>query len=239
MGLLKDTMMCQHHIAVSDEQEDKLLAYLRGIMEVNKNINLTRILSEESGIVLHIEDSLAALPYIENAPSGVYVDLGTGGGFPGVPVHIMSGRKTVLVDSVQKKLRAIEPVIRSIGIEDGVSYYAGRIEDLARKHRGEFAIATARALTSLPALLELSSPLLIKGGRLICFKAQPSAEELHDADYVASLVGLELVKDESFLLSDESQRRFLVYEKVGKGKIKLPRNIGMAQKHPLSERNNR
>ena len=142
-----------------DEQtRDQLDRYLELILEANKGINLTRIDSLEQARILHIEDSLSALTELSAAPEGLYGDLGSGGGFPGIPLAIASGRQTVLVDSVQKKMRALESVIAELGLSDQVSTYAGRIEDLSIERKAEFSVLTARALSRLDSLLELASP---------------------------------------------------------------------------------
>lgn len=233
MGALKDIMRNQHGQDISEHDEDLLMADLRAIMKVNETMNLTRIVSEEAGIVLHLEDSLAGLPFVNQAPDGAYADLGTGGGFPGIPLCIMTGRDTLLVDSVQKKVRALEGVVEDLGISDKVSGYAGRIEDLALDRKGEFSVITARALSSLSSLMELACPLLKKHGYLVCYKAQPTEDEVNQAKSLQGLLEMELVCDESFLLSDGSHRRIFVFEKVGKPHVKLPRRMGMAQKNPL------
>ena len=111
--------------------------------------------------------------------------------------------------------------------------YAGRIEDLAKERKGQFSVLTARALSSLPSLMELASPLLKKGGRLICYKAQPTDEEVENALGIQELVGLRLECDQTFRLSDGSTRRIFVFEKTGTPRIKLPRRIGLAQKESL------
>lgn len=233
MGALQDAMRSQHGMDITDEQERLLMADLRAIIEVNETMNLTRIVSEEDGIVLHLEDSLTGLPYINDAPDGLYGDLGTGGGFPGIPLCIMTGRRTVLVDSVGKKVRALEGVAERLGLAGRIEGYAGRIEDLGLEKKGAFSVVTARALSSLPSLLELACPLLRKGGRLICYKAQPSDDELQAAADIEGLLGMRKVAHDSFFLSDGSTRCVIVFEKVEKPHIKLPRRVGMAQKNPL------
>lgn len=233
MGRLADIMEQDHGIILDEHQEELLMADLHAIMKVNETMNLTRILSEEGGIVLHLEDSLTGLPFVNAAPAGRYADLGTGGGFPGVPMRIMTGRETLLVDSVQKKVRAVQGVAEEIGIGEGVDIYAGRIEDLALDCPGEFAVVTARALSALGSLMELASPLLKKGGRLVCYKAQPSDEELAIAEGIQQKVGMKIVERSDFALSDGSTRCIFVIEKVGKPQVKLPRRVGLAQKDPL------
>lgn len=208
--------------------------YLDLILEANKVTNLTRITSKEEGMILHIEDSLAGLEEINVAPAGLYGDLGTGGGFPGVPLAIVTGRKTVLVDSVQKKIKILSEIVEQLGLSNQISTYAGRIEDLAEKKRGTFSVLTARALSQLGSLLELSSPLLKNGGRLICYKANISEEEFNHALELQKKLAMKFVSRKDFVLSDGiTHRCLIVFEKNGKPEIKLPRKMGFAQKRPL------
>ena len=86
MGTLRDILATRHGIDITEQQEQLLFDDLHAIMEINKTMNLTRILSEEDGAVLHLEDSVLGLPYVNDAPVGLYGDLGTGGGFPGIPL---------------------------------------------------------------------------------------------------------------------------------------------------------
>lgn len=218
-------------------QEKLIEKYLDLVLEANKTINLTRITDRSQAEILHIEDSLVALDEINACPEGLYADLGTGGGFPGVPVAISTGRRTILVDSVKKKVNTLASIIDELGLNEQIGVYAGRIEDLAKTNRGEFSLLTARALSQLVSLLELSSPLLKQGGRLVCYKANVSSEELEQALDIQSLVGMKLISDRSVLLSDGvTNRRILVFEKYRPEKIKLPRRVGLAQNNPLKPR---
>lgn len=218
-------------------ESDLTHRYLTSILEANKLVNLTRITDPQEAERLHIEDSLVGLPEMEEAPDGVYGDLGSGGGFPGVPLALATGRETVLVDSVKKKMAVVEGVLEDLQLNDRITTYKGRIEELAVDRPGSFAVLTARALSRLVSLLELSSPLLSRGGRLICYKAQLTDEELEEARAVESLLGMKLVSLRETVLSDgETRRVIVVFEKVGKARLKLPRRIGMAQKNPLQPR---
>ena len=208
--------------------------HLDEVIEMNRKINLTRVVDRESALVLHVEDSLSAFPEFSEAPSGPYADLGSGGGFPGVTLSIASGRKVLLVDSVWKKMRAMDSIVSDLGLQDSVSTYAGRIEDLSNERRGNFAVLTARALTAMPSLIELACPLLQKGGRLICYKGSNYEEELERALRIQDKLGMKLVSQRFFDLSDGSARSIFVFEKVAKPKIKLPRRVGMAQNNPLA-----
>ncbi|MCR2034034.1 16S rRNA (guanine(527)-N(7))-methyltransferase RsmG [Adlercreutzia mucosicola] len=211
--------------------------YLDLILEANKTTNLTRITSRDEALVLHIEDSLVGLEEVSEAPEGLYGDLGSGGGFPGVPLALATGRETVLVDSVKKKMAIVQQAVNQLGLGRQITTCSDRIEDLALDRPGSFSVLTARALSRLVALLELSSPLLVKGGRLVCYKAQLSDEEMQEALSVEDLLGMRLVSQRETMLSDgETRRTIVVFEKVGKAKLKLPRRIGAAQKTPLKPR---
>ncbi len=208
--------------------------YLDKIIETNTRINITRITDKQEGRLLHLEDSLAVLEEMNEAPEGIYGDLGTGGGFPGVPLGITTGRDTVLIDSVKKKITAIEGILKSLGLDKEISTYSGRIEELAQEKPGAFSVLTARALSSLSSLIELASPLLCKDGYLICLKANIDTSEIEAAQAIEDKVGMRLIKDREYDLSDhETHRRVLVFEKYKEPSINLPRRIGMAQKRPL------
>ena len=219
---------------VNEHQITLMEDYLLRIIEANKTTNLTRIETVESGMILHLEDSLSGLPELLEAPQGLYGDLGTGGGFPGVPLAIASGRETMLIDSVKKKIAILVDIVSSLSIDAAISGYDGRIEDLAREKSAQFSVLTARALSSLPSLMELASPLLIQGGYLICYKANVGEDELTHAKALAKQLALRVVNDREFTLSDGiTHRRILTFEKSGYPSIKLPRRVGMAQKSPL------
>lgn len=211
--------------------DELLQRHLELVLEANKKTNITRISSWDEGMVLHVQDSLLGLEELSEAPDGWYADIGTGAGYPGIPLAIETGRKTLLVDSVGKKTAILDSFIAELGL-DQVSTYTGRIEDLAREHPYEFAAITARALAQLSVLMELAAPLLQLGGRLICYKANLKPSELDHALSLQDTVGLKLVSDRSFVL-DDYQRRIVTFEKVKRESIQLPRKTGLAQKRPL------
>lgn len=216
------------------EQRELLDFHLRLVLEENKITNLTRITEWEQAQLLHIEDSLVGLPEFLRASEGNYVDIGTGAGFPGIPLAIMTGRTTLLADSVGKKTKALDKFISELGLAGQVSTYTGRIEDLSIQRRNEFSVVTARALSSLPSLLELTTPLLKVGGQLICYKARVDEDELDNAKRLKNNMGMRLVsKRECYLSDDETKRTIFVFEKFAEAKVKLPRRLGMAQKKPF------
>ncbi len=215
------------------EQSRLLNKHLELVIQENKVTNLTRITTWEQGQLLHIEDSLQGLTEIIQAPKGCLIDLGTGGGFPGIPLSIMTGRQTLLVDSVGKKIKALDRIIVELDLIGQIETYAGRAEELAQQEPESAAVITARALSSLPSLLELASPLLQLGGHLVCYKGQPSEEEISHAQELESLLGMRLIQQREFVLSDQvTHRSIIVFEKISQPSVKLPRRVGMAQKKP-------
>lgn len=220
-----------------DEYLEKANQYLEKVLEANKITNVTRITDADAARILHIEDSLVGLPEVQDAPEGLLGDLGSGGGFPGVPLALATGRPTVLVDSVGKKMALVRSLLEEMGLDEQIETSSERIEDLGRFRSGEFSVVTARALSKLVSLLELAAPLLKMGGRLVCYKAKVSEEELDDALRIEELVGMKLVSRRETVLSDgETTRTILVFEKVSRPKLKLPRRVGLAQKQPLKPR---
>lgn len=219
--------------SLSDEKKECLLNHLHLVIEANKRVNLTRIDDEESGLLLHVEDSLSALPEIEDAPEGRYADMGSGAGYPGIPICVATGRKTLLIDFRKRKMDVMSSIISQLQLDSIADVYAGRAELLAIKEKGCFSVITARAVSTLSVLLELASPLLAKGGRLVCYKSNVDEQEMNHALEVCNLVGMGLVSQRSFLLGGEYTRQILSFEKKGTPKIKLPRLEGQAQKNPL------
>lgn len=220
-------------------EQSKMLchAYLDSILRANETTNLTRITDEEQAALLHLEDSLVGLPEVNESPEGLYGDLGSGGGFPGVPLALATGRETVLVDSVKKKMAIVQSILDDLQLSDRITTSSERIEDLPADYEEHFAVLTARALSRLVSLIELASPLLFKGGRLVCYKAQVTPDEIEEAKAVQSLVGMKLVSQrEAFLSDGKTKRTILVFEKVARPRIKLPRRVGLAQKQPLKPR---
>ena len=215
-------------------QQSLIKKHLELVIEANEHINLTRIDTFEEGMLLHVEDSLTGVEELNHAPEGFYGDLGTGAGFPGIPLAIATGRQTALIDARKKKIETIGVMVGKLGLSSQVETYAGRAELLARKQSGQYAVLTARALSQLPVLLELASPLLQEDGVLICYKSQLTSEELADAQSIKKLVGMKLESDREFLLGNMYKRRILMFRKYANPKMKLPRLEGQAQKDPLS-----
>ena len=224
-----------HGVALDDTQADLILSHLEFVIEKNKVVNLTRVDTIEEGLTLHVEDSLTIVPFI-GEEEGRLCDIGTGGGFPGLPAAIASGIDAVLLDSVKKKAAAVQEFIDSCDLGSiTVKTLGERAEDVAKMQKESFGVVTARAVSSAPALVELASPLLRHGGKLVVMKAKPEEDEVLRGIKVANLVGMALAEDKTITIgAGDISRRILVFEKTGKSKVKLPRRVGLAQSKPLA-----
>ena len=222
-------------IPCSDDQAALLLKHLGLVIETNKTTNLTRIDTFEQGIYLHLIDSvicsqsLGALPHHHSV-----LDLGTGGGFPGIPLAIMLGSDITLLDSIGKKAAAVSSFIRKLGLDDRCHAICSRSEELAHKMPCSFDIIVARAVAQTNVLVEYASPLLIDGGMLCTWKANIDDDEIAAAERAAAICGMSIVSRETYELPKSFGHREIIYiEKNGEPKIKLPRRNGMATKRPL------
>ncbi|MDO4536563.1 MAG: 16S rRNA (guanine(527)-N(7))-methyltransferase RsmG [Coriobacteriales bacterium] len=221
-------------LSCSDEQAALLARHLFLVMEKNKVVNLTRIVDAESASYLHVVDSLLLANALEGACAGTFLDVGTGAGYPGIPLAIVSGRPAVLVDSVAKKAAAVREFVNDLGLAGRVEVLPARIEDVGRERRGSCAAVVARAVAQTNVLVEYAAPLLRRGGRLIVAKARPSEDELEAGLRAAKICGLKMVSRETFELPEErGHREILSFERTGNPAIRLPRAVGMAQHHPL------
>ena len=214
------------------DKQEKIRAYLELVIEKNKELNLTRIDTKEKGMLLHIEDSLSCLEEFKRQ-EGEFLDIGTGGGFPGVPLAIATGRTGVLVDSVQKKARAVQEMIEKLELENQIQARGIRSEELALEKGEEFTTVVTRAVSSLPAVMELATPLLVPGGELIALRGKKDEVDLEDINHIADKLGLELISRRHIYISETYERTIYVFKKVSQTSIKLPRRKGMAQKRPL------
>lgn len=217
--------------SLDKDKQDKIYEYLDSVIDKNKELNLTRIDDKEKGIILHIEDSLSCLPEFSDS-DGMFLDIGTGGGFPGVPLAIAAGRKAVLIDSVAKKAHAVEEMIENNGLSEQITVKACRSEELAAEDNVKFDTIVARAVASLPVIMELATPLLADNGKIVAMCGKTDIDYV-EINRVADILGLEMISDRNFLLNNEYNRRIVCFKRINKPKIKLPRRNGMALKRPL------
>lgn len=209
----------------------KFYTYMELLKEWNTRINLTAITEDEEIKLKHFQDSLSILPYIEG---GTLVDVGTGAGFPGLPIAIERPDVFVtLVDSLEKRVKFLQCVVETLGLPNVKCVHA-RAEDFGRdpEYREQFDYAAARAVASMPVLLEYCLPLLKNGGRFLAMKGANASEEKFDK--ALDILGGRLIQKDTFTLEhSELQRCIFVVEKNRQIPSKYPRKAGLPTKKPL------
>ncbi|MDF1542039.1 MAG: 16S rRNA (guanine(527)-N(7))-methyltransferase RsmG [Anaerosomatales bacterium] len=220
-------------VVATEFQAELLLEHLSAVLAANEHLNLTAITDRASAIRLHVIDSLALVPHVRSAGDAI-VDIGTGAGYPGVPLSIVSLRPVDMVESVKKKARFLEECVRSLGGLSGSEVFPIRVEEAAHARPGLYGCVTARALSALPSLVELASPLLCVGGHLLAMKGSPTAREMEAGRTAAASVGMEESQVVEYVLPDSGEFRTVIrYTKIGRPTVPLPRRIGLAQKRPF------
>lgn len=218
---------------VSSEVYETINAYLERMLELNKNINLTNINDFDKARILHIEDSLYGLEFIDLNSDSKILDLGSGCGFPGVALGIASNLDTTLLDSSTKKMRAVDKILDDLNLSSLIHTISIRAEEYALENH-KFNYVVSRAVSTLPSILELCTPFVDYGGKIILYKGDISDDELIAGNSLTDIFGLSIIDDKRFYLSDGfSRRSLLVYMKVSEPSVKLPRRNGKAQKSPM------
>jgi len=157
-----------------------LAAHLRLLLAWNDAVNLTSVRDPRSAVAAHVLDALSALPLLRHRGVRALLDLGSGGGYPGLPLAIaLPAERALLVDSIGKKARFLATAVVGLGLADRVDVAAERAETLAAdpRHRGRWPAVTARAVASLADLIELAFPLLAPGGVLVAWKRSEIGQE--------------------------------------------------------------
>lgn len=222
-------------ISLERDKAEVLVSYLELVIEKNKTLNLTRITNPSEAVTLHLVDSLLPLACKElTVTSGsTLLDMGTGAGFPGIPMAVTTGAQSLLVDSVGKKVVVVTEFVEKLGI-DNIRTEHGRLEDLARDLPGTQDVVIARAVAQTKVLIEYATPFLSSNGMLVVEKGRPEESELQEAEKTARICGLKPVSRETFKLPHSlGHREILFYQRVRRSRVKLPRQAGMAKRHPL------
>ena len=219
---------------ITDEQILKFYRYMELLLEWNEKINLTAITNPEDIILKHFIDSLTIEEYINKGES--LVDVGTGAGFPGIPIKIYRDDINVtLVDSLNKRINFLNEVIEQLELKNIVAVH-GRTEDLGKdkKYREKFDYVTSRAVANLSVLSEYVLPLVKIGGKCICMKGSNVEEEVEESKKAINILGGKIEKIDTFFLADTDMGRNIVSIKKQKGTPnKYPRKAGIPAKEPI------
>ena len=218
----------------SKKQEEQFFKYMNLLIEWNEKINLTAITKPEEIILKHFVDSLTIAKYIKNEET--LVDMGTGAGFPGIPLKIYKkDLKVTLVDSLNKRIKFLNEVIEQLNLGKIETIHA-RAEEFgkSKKYREKFDIATSRAVANLSTLSEYLIPLVKVNGKVISMKGQEIQEEVKQAQKAIQILGGKIVEKESFNLpKSDNKRNIIIIEKIKNTPTKYPRKPGTPAKEPI------
>lgn len=210
-----------------------LTRYADLLAEKNQVMNLTAITDPAGVARLHFLDSAALLALADLRGKRV-VDVGTGAGFPGLPLKILEPSiRLTLLDAQRKRVDFLREVCQELGLED-VECVHSRAEDFAGTHREGFDLAVSRAVAALPVLAELSLPLVKTGGKFLAMKSVDSNEELNAAGRAVNLLGGRLEKPIDYVISGtDIPRRLVILTKITETQKKYPRTFAKIKKNPL------
>ena len=222
------------NIVFTEEQLQKFYQYMNLLIEWNEKINLTAIVEPKEIILKHFIDSLTIIKYIE--PNKSVIDIGTGAGFPGIPVKIMREDLDItLLDSLNKRIHFLNEVIQKLELKNITAIHA-RIEEFAKnkQYRETFDVTTSRAVANLTTLSEYMLPMVELKGVAICMKGSEINEEISKSKNSIKLLGGKIDKIEEFTLPKSDNRRNLILiKKERQTPGKYPRKPGIPSKEPL------
>jgi len=210
--------------------------YARELAAWNEKVNLTAIEDEKGIIIKHFYDSILGMKITGWTGAGKLLDLGTGAGFPGLPLFIANRRLQItLADSLQKRIAFLEHLLAALGLTGVVTIHA-RAEEIGRtkEHREAYDLVVSRAVARMPLLLEYCLPLLKRGGRFIAYKGPEAEEELGEAGRALNLLGAETEEIQRFVLPEVGgARNLVVIKKTRATPSEYPRRAGIPAKKPL------
>ena len=222
------------NVMLNDKQISKYYQYMNLLLEWNEKINLTSITRQDEIILKHFIDSMTVLKYLDKYNK--IIDVGTGAGFPGIPIAIMKEEKSVtLMDSLNKRIKFLEDIKQKLDLKN-IDLIHSRAEDLGQdlNNREMYDVSVSRAVANLTTLVEYLIPFIKIGGICICMKGQDVEEEINDSKRDIELLGGRIKKVDEFYLPDSDMKRnIVIIEKIRSTNKRYPRNAGLPSKEPL------
>ncbi len=224
-------------ISLSDKQIQQLLQYYELLVSWNEVMNLTAITEFEEVCVKHFIDSLSLCKAFDCTKEISVIDVGTGAGFPGIPLKIVfPNMKITLLDSLGKRVKFLNEVIAQLGLEN-IEAIHGRAEDYAKPQllRESYDICVSRAVANLATLSEYCMPYVKVGGHFISYKSEKIVEEMQTAGKAITVLGGEVEAQNEFILPcSDIYRNLFVIKKCRTTPKKYPRKAGLPSKEPIA-----
>ncbi len=221
-------------ISLSNQELLQFENYYKKLVEVNSYMNLTAITEHDEVYNKHFLDSLSIVKALDLNKEFTLCDVGSGAGFPSIPLAIVSNNAHVtIIDALNKRIKFLNSLVTDLNL-DNVSCYHFRAEEYVKEKRSSFDYVTARAVARLNVLLELCMPLVKVGGLFIAMKGSSGEEELNEAKNAIKVLGGQ-IKDIIYfnLPNDEGKREIIVIEKIKEGNLKYPRSFSKIKERPL------
>lgn len=220
----------KYNLSLTEKQNEMFDKYYQMLIETNKKFNLTAITEKKDVEIKHFLDSV--LPVSCFSENSLIVDVGSGAGFPAIPLKIMrEDLKITMIDSLNKRVNFLNEVISSLNFSNTYAVHS-RAEDFAKENREKFDYAIARAVAPLNTLLEYLLPLVKVGGSCIIYKSVKLEEEINNSSQALSILGGEIKGVLQFQLED-TERKILIVEKKQKTPFKYPRSKNLPKTQPI------
>lgn len=223
------------NIILDKTQKEQFQRYYELLIEWNSFMNLTAITEYSEVLKKHFFDSLSIVKKIDLTEINNIIDIGTGAGFPGIPLKIAFPHlRVVLLDSLGKRVKFLNHVIEELKLEE-IEAIHGRAEDFAKnvKYREQFDLSVSRAVANLASLSEYCIPYTKIGGSFVSYKSVKAEEEIHNAEKAISVLGGKVENICKFELLDTGERTLVQIKKIRKTDKKYPRKAGMPSREPI------
>jgi 16S rRNA (guanine527-N7)-methyltransferase len=234
--MLLRQLLAEKQICITDEQLSQFDLYYRELVSWNEKMNLTAITERDQVYLKHFYDSVTLSFFVPFADLSSMADVGSGAGFPGIPLKIMFPHiQLTIIDSLNKRIQFLQHLTSTLGLS-GVYPVHSRAEDAGRNNqfRDRFDLVTARAVARLQVLTEFCLPLVRTGGQFAAMKGVDASDEITEAAYSLSELKGRIVADYRFELPmEQASRRIIVVNKIGATPSKYPRKAGLPAKQPL------
>lgn len=226
--MIKSYIQQQTNIALTEEMQTQLEIYFDYLVTENEKYNLTAITERDDVYVKHFADSI--LGSVAVPPNATLCDIGSGAGFPSLPLKISRPDISVtLVDSLEKRINFTKTLCDMLNVK--ADFHHERAEDFSKTHSEQFDVATARAVAALPVLLEYTAQIVKIGGIVLAYKTDES--EIETSANACKTLGLKYEKSCKYVLPDGSNRCLLVFCKIAHTPAKYPRGQNKPRKQPL------